>query len=131
MLFDALPAGIFIEHSGSRLARWFYGPIFGTFVWLRYRANRANTEVSHAFARAARNLACRRSNARIAPCVLRLPGYSSPAAIFTVSARITVLNTNPRNPCSAASRRSLRAVIATSETWNVIPSTSEKYRKSM
>ena len=28
-----------IEHSGGLLARWLYGPILGTFVWLRYRTN--------------------------------------------------------------------------------------------
>jgi len=28
-----------IEHSGGLLPRWLYGPILGTFVWLRYRAN--------------------------------------------------------------------------------------------
>ena len=46
--------------------------------------------------------------------------------MFTLSARMTVLNRNPSSPCAAASRRSVRRVICTSDTWNVIPSTSEK-----
>jgi hypothetical protein len=40
------------------------------------------------------------------------------------------LNRKPSSPCSAASRRNGRAVICTSETWNVIPSTKAKYTKS-
>jgi len=49
-----------------------------------------------------------------------------PEAMLTVTAMITVLNTKPRKPCMVATRRSLRDVICTSETWNVIPSTTEK-----
>src|SRR6185437_3167533 len=56
--------------------------------------------------------------------------YSSPAARFTVSARMIVLNRKLSRPCIAARRRNLRDVICTSETWNVMPSTREKYMKS-
>ena len=65
------------------------------------------------------------------PRVRRRPTqFISPAAMLTVNATITVLNKNPISPCTDASRRSLRDVISTSETWNVIPSTSAKYTKS-
>jgi 2'-5' RNA ligase len=56
--------------------------------------------------------------------------YSSPAARFTVNARMIVLNRKLNRPWAAARRRNLRAVIWTSDTWKVIPSTSEKYMKS-
>src|SRR6185437_8233088 len=52
------------------------------------------------------------------------------AAMFTVNARMIVLNMKLMSPWAIAIRRNLRAVICTSDTWNIIPSTSEKYRKS-
>lgn len=56
--------------------------------------------------------------AAIAPLSHRNAGVqpAKPAAIFTVSATITVLNRKLSKPCNAATRRNLRLVICTSET---------------
>ncbi len=51
---------------------------------------------------------------------------SSPAAILTVSARMTVLKTKPMKPCKVASRRIFRDVMFTSDTWKVMPRTMPK-----
>ena len=50
--------------------------------------------------------------------------------VLIVSARITVLNPNDRIPCNSTSRRISRDVTSTSETWQVMPMTNEKYAKS-
>src|SRR5438445_3422413 len=50
--------------------------------------------------------------------------------VLMVSARITVLNPNDKIPCNSTSRRISRDVTSTSETWQVMPMTNEKYAKS-
>src|SRR5437588_9565201 len=62
--------------------------------------------------------------------------HSAPVAqrkletVLMVSARITVLNPNDKIPCNSTSRRISRDVTSTSETWQVMPMTNEKYAKS-
>ena len=65
------------------------------------------------------------------------PGFDSAAmaqrkldTVLMVSARITVLNPNDKIPCNSTSRRISRDVTSTSETWQVMPTTNEKYAKS-
>ena len=64
------------------------------------------------------------------------PGFNSAPTqrkldtVLMVSARITVLNPNDKIPCNSTSRRISRDVTATSETWQVMPMTNEKYAKS-
>src|SRR6267142_7027211 len=65
------------------------------------------------------------------------PGFdSAPVAqrkldtVLMVNDRITVLNPNDKIPCNSTSRRISRDVTATSETWQVMPMTNEKYAKS-
>lgn len=50
----------------------------------------------------------------------------NPAIIFTVSATTNVFSKNASNPCKSARRLILRALISTSDTWNVIPITNAK-----
>jgi hypothetical protein len=65
------------------------------------------------------------------------PGFDCAAVVqrkldtvLMVSARITVLNPNDKIPCNSTSRRISRDVTSTSETWQVMPMTNEKYAKS-
>ena len=53
-----------------------------------------------------------------------------PAITFTLRARMTMLKTNATTPWISATRRSRWFVICTSDTWKVMPITTEKYRKS-
>src|ERR1700733_6509858 len=53
--------------------------------------------------------------------------YRSPEARLIESARMTVLNTKDSKPCTNASRRILCELTWTSETWQVIPITKEKW----
>src|SRR4029453_15398081 len=48
------------------------------------------------------------------------------ATMFTVRARTTRLKKNDKTPCAEATRRMTLLVIATSDTWEVMPITREK-----
>jgi len=56
--------------------------------------------------------------------------WNRPAAMFTVIATMAVLKKNDSAPCATTMRRTGFSVTATSETWNVMPTTKEKYTKS-
>ena len=53
------------------------------------------------------------------------------AIALTVSPMTTALKKNESAPCRSATRRIDGLVICTSETLNVVPSTNEKYKKSL
>ena len=55
---------------------------------------------------------------------------NKPEMMLMLRARITVLKAKERSPCSRARRRMEREVTFTSDTWQVIPMTKEKYAKS-
>ena len=52
--------------------------------------------------------------------------FLRPAIRLIVNATTKVFNPNASNPCNNAILRILRALISTSDTWNVIPMTKEK-----
>ena len=56
--------------------------------------------------------------------------FDKPAITLIVSATITVLKAKDKMPCNNASLRNRFEVTSTSDTWNVIPRTKEKYAKS-
>jgi hypothetical protein len=53
-----------------------------------------------------------------------------PDITLILKATIAVLNAKAISPCAQARRRICLDEISTSDTWNVIPITKEKYTKS-
>ena len=100
------------------------------------RWNMSSTARSKAFACASVHRSCPFGNAVacVAFAIARLltrPGwplrpYIALAAMFTVRARSAALKKNDTTPCAATVRRITLLVTPTSETCEVMPTTSEK-----